>query len=513
MEYTITLTNKRVWDFYEQHKNINVEDMNVMFVEILEKLFNDSSASLNAGVARQLLDNVRTLQNQMESFSESFSKIQNDLIMNFSIKFSEFKKEYIDDIKMILSNNTTEKIAPLIERYNDILQDKTKILINDVIPKNQEVLKNDILTVMKALQDNLNKDFEQISNQQMSPEVLENFVTKIDDKFSKTLINSQGVLNTLVSSSEQRITNKMSEIKDITTTSNVINNQVHTNLGEMLKKFENSSAKGRISENILLNVLQTLYPIAEINTVGGTKESGDISLVRRDKPTILFENKNYDINVGKSEIEKFYRDIDVQNCHGILLSQKTAIVNKNNFEIEIYNDNVIIFLHNVNYDSDKIRTAVEIIDHFQQVLIETADNDEDDTEKFEISKDKLEEINVEYNTFVLNKLNHIKTIKEFNQKILTQAENFKMPNLENILSKNFSNSLSSKEQICEFCNYKAKNARALTAHLRACGDNKDKKKALKNTLQNNDVQQQSGQSSVGTQLLTQKAAALNTAQK
>ena len=484
MEYSITLTNKRVWDFYEQHKNINVEDMNVMFVEILEKLFNDSAASLNAGVARQLLDNVRTLQNQMNSFSDSFSKIQNDLMMNFTMKFSEFKKEYIDDIKMILSNNTSEKIAPLIERYNDILQDKTKILINDIIPKNQEVLKKDILTVMKTLQENLNKEFDQISNQQLSPELLENFVIKIDDKFSKTIVNSQGVLNSMVSSSEQRITNKMSEIKDITATNNTIQQQVHTNLGEMLKKFENSSAKGRISENLLLNVIQTLYPIAEINIVAGTKESGDISLVRRDKPTILFENKNYDINVGKAEIEKFYRDIDVQNCSGILLSQKTAVVNKNNFEIEIYNGNVVIFLHNVNYDSDKIRTAVDIIDHFQQVLVEISDNGEDDTEKMEIGKEKLEEINIEFNTFVLNKLNHIKTIKEYNQKILSQAENFKMPNLENILSKNFANSLSSKEQVCEFCNYKAKNARALTAHLRACGENRGKRTELKNALQN-----------------------------
>ena len=481
MDYSITLTNKRVWDFYEQHKNINVEDMNVMFVEILEKLLNDSAASLNAGVARQLLDNVRTLQSQMNTFSDSFSKIQNDLMMNFTMKFSEFKKEYIDDIKMILSNNTSEKIAPLIERYNDILQDKTKILINDIIPKNQEVLKKDILTVMKALQENLNKEFDQISNQQLSPEVLENFVIKIDDKFSKTLVNSQGVLNSMVSSSEQRITSKMSEIKDITATNSTIQQQVHTNLNEMLKKFENSSAKGRISENLLLNVIQTLYPIAEINTVAGTKESGDISLVRRDKPTILFENKNYDINVGKSEIEKFYRDIDVQNCHGILLSQKTAIVNKNNFEIEIYNGNVVVFLHNVNYDADKIRTAVDIIDHFQQVLIETNENGEDDAEKMEIGKEKLEEINAEFNAFVLNKLNHIKTIKEYNQKILTQAENFKMPSLENILSKNFANSLSSKEQICEFCSYKAKNARALTAHLRACGENKGKRAELKNT--------------------------------
>ena len=81
MDYEIRLQNKRIWDFYEQHKNLNIEDMNVMFIEIMEKLLNDSAASLNAGVARQLLDNVRTLQSQMDSFSDSFSSLKNDINM------------------------------------------------------------------------------------------------------------------------------------------------------------------------------------------------------------------------------------------------------------------------------------------------------------------------------------------------------------------------------------------------------------------------------------------------
>jgi hypothetical protein len=474
MDYEIRLQNKLIWDFYEQHKNLNIEEMNVMFIEILEKLLSDSAASLNAGIARQLLDNVRTLQTQMDTFSDSFSSMKNDINVNFVMKFSEFKKEYIEDVKMILNNNNSEKIGPLIEKYNDILQDKTKILINEIIPKNQDLLKKDILTCLRTLQDNLDKEFDQITEQRMSPEVLEKFIVKIDDKFSKTLINTQGVLNSIVSSSEQRMTSKIDEVKDITTSNNLTNGQVHHNLSEMLKKMENSSIKGRISENLLFNIIQNLYPIAQIDYVAGAKESGDISLVRRDKPVILFENKNYDNNVGKQEIEKFYRDIDTQNCHGILLSQKTGIVNKNNYEIEIYNGKLVLFLHNVGYDPDKIKTAVDIIDHFYETLLETSDGGEPGNDNFELSKGKMEEINSEYNNFILNKQNHIKMIKEYNQKLLTQAENLKMPSLEGILSKNFSNSLSAKELVCE-CGYKAKNGRALTAHFRGCFENKDRK--------------------------------------
>ena len=69
--------------------------------------------------------------------------------------------------------------------------------------------------------------------------------------------------------------------------------------------------------------------------------------------------------------------------------------------------------------------------------------------------------------FIANKLSHIKTIKDYQQRLLTQVEELKIPNLEYFLSKLYA--YSSKEDICEYCNYVAKNPRALTAHLRGCG--------------------------------------------
>lgn len=483
MEYSITLHNKVIYEFYQEHQNVDIEEMNLLFIEILGKLFKDSNTTLQNGVAKQLLDNVKSLQSQVNSFQDTFSKIEKDLNTSFVMKFQDFKKDYIEDLKMILNNNTSEKVAPLIERYNDILQDKTKILINEMGIKNQDILTKEILGNMKKLQDTINQDTQELLKQQINKETLNLFVTSIDEKFSKSLVNSQSVLNTLVSSSEQRIQSKITdindksdkkldEIRDLATKNTSIHSQLHTNLGEMLKKMENSSLKGRISENLLYNLLQTIYPIAQLDYVGGSKESGDIILVRRDKPVILFENKNYDVNVGKAEIEKFYRDIDQQGCNGILLSQKTGIVNKNNYEIEIYNGKIVLFLHNVSYDSDKIKVAVDIIDYFQEKYKELH-QENDDLEIIDVNKQLLNEINKEFQDFVVDKLNHIKTIKEYNQKILNQAENFKFPSLENLLNKHFSNSLSSKDFTCSHCNYIGKNLRGLAAHLRACEKEKD----------------------------------------
>jgi hypothetical protein len=283
------------------------------------------------------------------------------------------------------------------------------------------------------------------------------------------------MLNSLISSTEQRLNSKivdnntitdkkLTEIKEITTTNNSNQSLLHNNLGDFLKKMENSSVKGKISENLLFNVIQSLFPIAELEFVGGTKETGDIMLKRRNKSVILFENKNYDTNVGKAEIEKFYRDIDKQSCNGILISQKTGIVNKDNYEIEIYNKQILLFLHNVGYDSDKIKVAIDIIDNFQE-KIDELDNE---TEQIEISKDTLDEINKEYKEFLINRANHISTIKECSQRLLLQTENFKFTQLDAILNKHYTNSIASKEHVCEICNYIAKNQRALTAHLRGC---------------------------------------------
>jgi hypothetical protein len=234
--------------------------------------------------------------------------------------------------------------------------------------------------------------------------------------------------------------------------------------------MENSSSKGKLSENILFNVLHSIAPTAQIENVGNVKETGDIIMKRRDKPVILFENKNYDKNVVQDEVRKFLRDIEYQNCSGIMLAQHYGIANKNNFEIEIHNNNILVYLHKVEYDADKIKAAIGIIDYFKEALgdVETGNG-----ELININKETLDEINKEYQNFINNKLIHIKTIKDFQQKLIAQVDDIKIPALDHYLSKLYASS-ASKENICDFCGYVAKNVRALTAHHRGCAQKKQR---------------------------------------
>ena len=287
------------------------------------------------------------------------------------------------------------------------------------------------------------------------------------------------MLNTIVSSSEQRLDLRLGEIKEISSTNSNSQSNLYANINELLKKMENSSSKGKISENLLFNVLHSLYPTAQIESVGNIKETGDILIKRRDKPVILFENKNYDRNVGQEEVRKFLRDVETQKCCGIMLAQHYGIANKNNFEIEIHNNNVLIYMHNVEYDSYKIKAAVDIVDHFKICL---DDLELGTGEHISLDKEFLDDINKEYQNFANNKLTHIKTIKDTQQKLIAQVEDLKIPTLEHYLSRMYASS-GAKENTCEYCNYVAKNLRALTAHHRGCALKKQHEKAKKEKLQ------------------------------
>jgi len=480
MDYTIAVKNKEIWEFYEKNKNLNFEEMNLILIDILEQIFEKANPSLNTNIAAQLIDNMKTIQNQVSNVTDMFSKSQNDMNTHFTLKFMEFKKDYIEDMKMILSSNTTDRVAPIIKEYNDTLLDKTRIMFTDIIPKGQATFAKEIENIVKNLHSSITQDTNALLKSSINKDTLDNFVTSMEDKFSKTILGSQNVFNSLVTSSENRIESKLTEIRDISKSNNSSQSLLQNNISELLKKMENSSSKGKISENILFNILLALYPTAQIESVGTTKETGDIMLMRKDKPTILFENKNYEKNVLQEEVKKFLRDVELQNCSGIMLAQHHGITNKENFEIEMNNNNVLVYLHKVEYDADKIKAAVDIIDHFKGTI---DDSGRSIAETLSIDKDLLDEINKDYQMFTANKLSHIKTIKDYQQKLLAQVEDFKIPSLDNYLSRLYASSCS-KNDLCEYCGYVAKNSRALVAHYRGCSQ---KKQSANTQVLNNSI--------------------------
>jgi len=471
-EFCLSTNNEKVWKFFKQrHPGLNFEEFVLLFIDLVEKLTENVSASLNSNMFMSMFDNVKQLQTQVDNIS----RLQTDNNSHLSLKLSEFKREYIEDVKLILSNNVSDKIAPLIREQNGILVDKTNLLLNDILPKTNDQLSKQLSISIKDMQKTIVDDTHKfLSNSSISPQSLQEFVNNLDSKLSSSLLSSQA----LYTAAEKRLDTSIREIKassdanlgvikELSSSNQQISSSLTFSVSEMLKKMENSSSKGKISENILFAALHSLYPCAQIDSVGTTKETGDIMLCRKDKPRILVENKNWDKNVVQEEVKKFLHDVETQNCCGLFLAQNYGIANKEDFEINIHNGNVLVYVHKANNDPDKIKVAVNIIDHLKARLDQIDDKSEVDV----ISKERLDNINQEYIAFANQKLAMIKHVKDFQTKLVKMIDDVRLPSLEEHLNTRYAT--SSSKFTCQYCeSFQAKNQQSLSAHHRGCAKKK-----------------------------------------
>jgi hypothetical protein len=457
----LSVANEKIWNFYKKNSTLTFETTNLLFIDFMEKIIPDENTGLTTTFAEQLVESMKTIQSQIAGVADNLSHIRNDTISNITTKLSDFKKDYIDDIKMVLTNNVADKIAPLLREQNSMMLDKTHLLINEIMPKNNEYLSKQINESIKSLHSSITDDTNKFLSSSINPRTLQDFISGLEQKF----IQSEQRLE--INIRDIKTTND--KIREISTAHQQTSVSLNSTVNEMLKKMENASTKGKISENIVFNILNTLFPSAqEIEYVGDKKETGDIMLSRENKPTILIENKNWEKIVSKEEVKKFIHDVETQNCCGLFLSQNTGIANKRNFEITIHNSkHILLFMHEVNYDAEKIKLGIEIIDHFKETLDKFDDKSDIDT----IDKDVLDSINKEFQECCSQKLNILKTIKDFSQKLLKQVDEINFPNLEEYLSSRYTFSVG--KMVCEYCSFIAKNQQALSAHHRGCNVRKN----------------------------------------
>ena len=116
------------------------------------------------------------------------------------------------------------------------------------------------------------------------------------------------------------------------------------------QQVNNSAVKGRHGEEWIFGKLNMTFPKAEIEDTHTQPGRGDF-ILREDGVTMMIEAKNYSRNVQKTEIDKFYRDIDNQansdiQC-ALFVSLKTGICSKSDFELEVRNGIPVIFIHSL----------------------------------------------------------------------------------------------------------------------------------------------------------------------
>ena len=234
----LTITNKKVYDFYSQNPGINLEAVNLIFVDLFERLLGDMNSAMNSTINSQILSTVGELKGEVTSLSSSVSKLNKDITNSIYIKFQESKRDYIDDIKSIISNsssNNNDKLTSLLQSNNSQLIDKTTLLMNEVIPKSNDGYYRQIQDSISTFQKSVSEDTTKLLASVNKEDSLSSFLTAFETK-SNNLLQP---LFSFINASEERINKNVTSIKD--TTNNSAQDKIMNELSEFLGKYKNSS--------------------------------------------------------------------------------------------------------------------------------------------------------------------------------------------------------------------------------------------------------------------------------
>jgi hypothetical protein len=456
----IKITDETILAFYKENTGLDFIAMNHIFINILNSLSTNLSENMNT----TMMSKIFSLVNDIHS---NLNVIKSDII----IKFHESKKEYIEDLKTLFSNSSltnNEKINTLIEKNNDALLTKTTLLVNDIIPKSQEKNYLQIENCIKSFCSSITKDTTRLLELNTKDDSnIDDIIDNIDTQFSKMITSIQQPIFSFIQSSEERTNTGIQQVKDHLSIHQNNQTKLTTELNDFLNKYKNnSSSKGGVSEAELYYMLQSVMPSDEIIKVSSDTASCDFKVVRMDKskPTILFENKDYSRSVTTDEVKKFERDLQVQKIHGIFISQKSPITFKNQFQIDIINGLIHIYIPNTEYDTNKIKIAVDIVDSLSIKLYALSNT----SNEYSISKDDLDEILEEYKFFITQKLQMIETIRSVTKQLIDKMEDIQLPKLKKLFIK-IGNIENDNDFKCTLCNsWSGKNKASLGAHIRNC---------------------------------------------
>ena len=446
-DYSITINNKRIFEFYQKNPNINFEAMNLIFLDLIQNINTDMSSAMQNTIIGEILSSVKDLKTAVSSLDNDFMG-----------KIREINKEFVGSIKLFIEGSSSDNTKTYISE----LTKNTELFVGRItneLPKNNNEINNKMKDILQLFHETLIKDIKSfVGSSSQNENTLKDYLSGLDSKIQ----NLQQPIYNFITANQETITSSLTSLRESNLIAQSDQSKVIEDLGDFLNKYSTNSAyKGRVSENKLEKVLNKLYPMDEIILSKALKESGDFIIKRNNKLPILIENKNYEANVNLDEIAKFYRDVNAQKCSGIFISQTSGIVGRSDYQIEINDGNVLVFLHNVDYSESKIKNAVDIIDHLSVTLLEISKNTS--IEGVTISKEELDKFNNDYKAFLNQKDIIIFNIKEAQKKLIGNIEDLNLPNLSKYLFTIYS-SEQKQEYKCDICGEVFSKKASLASH-------------------------------------------------
>lgn len=462
----IVINSEKAKKFVSKYKNV---DPNKLFDSLIDMIENIGLIEMsNDNIMKKIEDimrvNNKTMTEDIKMRLENLElKINNELKNDNMI--SKMKEEILMNTKIMYTDNIDNIIIKIKERMDVILMDN-----KNVVDLKMEVIRNNVLEKLKDLMELIDIKMENNSNnilERIKPDILNenNKINKmLDDviRFSTDVKDINVKIEGLKDVINMIIINKLDKLCD----NNLDNITAIKSINEFIDGYKSANKKGVLGENKLYNILIETFPSHDVIETKNIESTCDYLLRKEGDKDILIENKYYKNNVKQDGVDKFLRDIKKNKCHGILLSQTSGIVNKNNLQVDIEDDIVVVYIHNVNFDPVLINLGFKIIKIIENKITNLK------SDGVRIDNYLLKDIYDEYNNLICEFKNMLNDLEIYYKNTKKRLELTKMDKLSSLLNKHFLE-VKNEGLLCDICNkLYFKNKRALAKHKITCIKNK-----------------------------------------
>lgn len=452
----LKITNPRIVSFYQANPHINFESVNNTLVDILQQ---NNNIYKSEHIENSILYPEESKIKEMESFLTNLNESISRLINVLSSKFVTIKSEYIRDFK---SGSTESDSREMLCKTNQLFFEKSCSLLSAVYHIRFSNINEKVKVMLNQFNKILTTNTEQIFTNANKPRNIEEYIQNFESNSTHMIHAIVKLLSECLSSFDLRVKTAIESIKrrEDTSFSNYYKLIYELNdlLHQLPNRAEDMDTTGAF-EQLLSRTFSTASIIKE-------PDENEYTLIREDKPAVFIETHDIrEHNIGVSNVKSFIKRAIEKNTNGVLVSQYTGITSKPNYHIEIHNNVVVIFLHKLLYSSETIQIATDMIDALSSKLTEFCSLSDN---KYSIPKDILDNINREYQQFILQKETIVTAFKDHQKRLLVQLDEMRFSSLDKYLSTRYS-SCKKQGYNCDLCNnFNVGTLKGLAAHKRGC---------------------------------------------
>ena len=466
----IHITHPTICAFYANYPHISPEMANLAFIEMFEKTYSpDTGTHAGSSPLTPPNMNYRKQHVDMTDVLDQLQDAISTLVNRISQEYLFIKTEYIQEFRSVWSQSCCVSRRDILLENNRKLIHAVEQLLYDVrnIKRTHASIGEKTENIIKQFHKIVHSNIETILSKptetaNMIPEFIHNFETN-----STHMIHTTQQLLTDFMTAKETLAKKITE-------------SFATNGDSAISAYckfiyESKDFLQAIGPNVSVhsssqssqNIVSLLSRLYNTGYIQPDETEPSISVLSRDdKPTICIQQLQIkDRNINTDEIARFTQLTKEKNVHGILVSQYTGITSKPNLFIDIHHNRVYVYVHSLEYSPEKLQSAIDIVDTISAKLTDFNNSVE---QKYTVPKDVLDEINREYQSFILQKETILGTMKDSYKKILTQIEDLRFVSLDKFLSTRYSY-FKKQGFVCNLCNvFSVSTLKGLAAHKRGC---------------------------------------------